>query len=191
MDPSPNQMTEFNQWSDNWSKISPDDTESQIETFLKTSFWSSYKVVDGSITYTGDLVDGIRHGYGCLEAKNDLGKNVTLYNGLFLCGAIHSPIAELFNHKGEIEFRGEVFGGRKVRGQEFHFNGQLRYSGGFKNDKIHGSCCVVFGSGGKIEWEGKVDCGKFVGSFDLEKWQEGVSERKKDMAKLKKEFGCH
>merc|ERR1711976_369445 len=131
--------------------------------------------MEKGLEYRGEYYeeDGkkIRHGLGELVSKNSFGREIVRYKGLFLCGAIHCEAGVLYDFAGRVEFKGEIFGGRRTRGKEFYYNGEIRYDGLFKNGKPHGKDCILYDIHGKIEFHGEINCGVTKGKFELKKME--------------------
>ena len=130
---------------------------------LKGELFSPLVMPQVGVKYQGDTANGLRHGKGKLTTKHPhyIDKEIVLYNGLFLCDAIHGQECLLYNQKGFLEYKGEVFMGRKKYGKEYHYNGELRYEGEFDLEKPHGDFCTIYDLYGKIEYQGKVTFGKY------------------------------
>ena len=181
-------MTDGNKYDPQWARLEPELVEEIIEDYVGNFCWSPNMIMQLGVEYEGDNFDTIRHGPGKLTTVNESGKRVTLYEGFFLCGAIHSPYADLYDHKGEIEFRGEVFGGRKIAGKEYHYNGELRYQGEFKLEKPHGTNCILYDAHGKVEYQGELINGEVKKPFDYEVWKKKKANDKEDLHQHKKKM---
>ena len=156
-------MQEYNSFDRKWEKYDPEELETIMEDYLKLGFWVPYRHSAKEIVYDGEYYDEektIRQGMGKLTVKDCFGREVILYEGQFLCGAIHSENAELYDYIGRKEFEGVVFGGRRVTGKEYHHNGQLRYQGDFKENKPNGKNCIIYDAQGKVEFTGEVRAGE-------------------------------
>jgi hypothetical protein len=106
-------------------------------------------ILKNKFLYRGGIVDGVRHGFGKLfygdrifwnsgvnllpndnifDMKDGLGDSDTspkfIYEGNFLCDAIHSENAKIFNVNANLFYEGPVFLGKKVGyGVLYHLNG--------------------------------------------------------------------
>jgi hypothetical protein len=172
--------------------VDPEVVEQKIAKFLNCSHWSGYIHFSSGIKYYGEDFDQTRHGFGRLTALNDEKLEKTLYEGLFLCGCIHSKNAALFNTKGVPEFIGEVFGGRKLNGKEFHWTGKVRYDGPFENGEPSGNDCKIYDPNGKLECHGKVKYGRYIGqplspcTYDsIEGREEKIKQNRERFAQMK------
>ena len=93
---------------------------------------------DGTILYRGDLVNGIREGYGTLY--NEHGRRQ--YVGQWKNDKMHGEGNMYYLFTDELFFEGTFNEGSRVKGTEYYPGGFLRYKGTF-----HGSL-------GALYWEG-------------------------------------
>ncbi|XEC95253.1 stalk domain-containing protein [Paenibacillus tarimensis] len=93
---------------------------------------------DGTILYHGDLVNGIREGYGTLY--NEHGR--PQYIGQWKNDKMHGEGKRYYLFADELFFEGTFNEGSRVQGTEYYPGGFLRYKGTF------------YGSGGALYWEG-------------------------------------
>jgi len=134
-----------------------------------------------------DYFDQLRHGFGQLTMFHATIGRIVLYEGTFLCGAIHSDDAKLYNEKGDLEFRGEVFMGKKVKGKEYHYNKTLRYEGDFRCEKPHGKDCILYDIHGNIDFQGEINYGEPKRPFNYEEWKKKKErERANEIFKMQK-----
>merc|ERR1712151_198033 len=179
-------MNEFNCFDPRWAKIKPSALEEIMEQYQNVEFWVPFRKIEKGLGYRGEEYeeDGrkIRHGMGELYSTDGFGREIIRYRGLFLCGAIHCEAGELYDYAGKLEFKGKVFGGRRFYGKEYHYNGEIRYEGYFKNDKPNGKDCILYDIRGKIEFHGEVNCGRPKNNFDLKKWKSEREIRLADVA---------
>lgn len=94
-------------------------------------------------TYSGDLVDGIRHGRGTLTFANG-----DSYEGEFISGFRHGR-GVFTSERGTLNYDGEWRRGyRHGSGKERWLRSGDRYEGEFANDAFHGKGVLVRGSSG-------------------------------------------
>lgn len=115
-----------------------------IETARST--WTSMEPA-----YSGQVNDGMKHGYGCYEAKE--GKHQIKYEGEFE--------ADLRHGIGVLEWKdGRTYKGQFQKGK-FHGSGDMtwpdgrQYIGQYLNDRKHGLGTFLWGAGRRYEghWE--------------------------------------
>ena len=180
-------MTKENMYSPRWSKFSPPTVEGVIDDYLEEAYFLPYVHKAPGIVFIGDYFDQLRHGFGQLTMFHATIGRIVLYEGEFLCGAIHSDDAKLYNEKGDLEFRGEVFMGKKVKGKEYHYNKTLRYEGDFRCEKPHGKDCILYDIHGNIDFQGEINYGEPKRPFNYEEWKKKKErERANEIFKMQK-----
>merc|ERR1712183_187631 len=180
-------MTKENMYNPRWSKFSPPTVEGVIDDYLEEEYLLPYVHNAPGVVFLGEMFDQLRHGFGQLVMFNEILGRIVLYEGTFLCGAIHSGNAKLYNEKGDLEYSGEVFMGKKVKGKEFHYNGALRYEGDFRCEKPHGKDCILYDIHGKIDFQGEINYGEPKRKFDYNEWKKKKArERANEIFKMQK-----
>merc|ERR1711976_1054299 len=82
-------MTKENVYDPRWSKFSPLTVEGVIDDYLEGEFLMPYVHNSPGIVYIGEERDQLRHGFGQLTTWNQFQGLIVMYEGIFLCGAIH------------------------------------------------------------------------------------------------------
>jgi hypothetical protein len=145
-------------------------------------------VLKGKFLYQGDLVDGLRHGSGKLYYTEMLARNILeatdcnvdcngnwllcfkptlIYQGQFMCDAIHSKNAKIFHPlTAKVYYEGKIFLGRKQNtGTLYDSDGDLLFKGKFcddvPNDDIDGK--IYLKENGIISYAGRIRNGKRTG----------------------------
>jgi antitoxin component YwqK of YwqJK toxin-antitoxin module len=181
-DPSDDQALE-QLWDPKYYDYEPESLKFWVENYFEQNF--SIKPLEASfptekLYHRGKLVRKTKQGRGkvCLqknhkkkgmgnwfstklgtanaEAQDDPLKNGLIYDGMFLCDAIHQQKAFVYNGFGKLIYKGGMVFGRKYGwGEEFYANGNIMNKGFYKNDKMHGFWCQSYSLKGKLVFEGK------------------------------------
>ncbi|WGV58592.1 hypothetical protein QIH01_24435 [Brevibacillus brevis] len=150
---------------------------------------------EGTMIYTGQLVDGLFDGKG--ELYDDNGK--LLYSGEFKSGTpqgfgkgyrksvlvyqggfengVYAGQGALFNDNQQVVFQGDFKNGKlDGAGQELYTNGAIKYEGAFKNGVYNGAG-RLFTKDGKLLYDGLFDNG-FYGGEGTDYYENGLAQYK-------------
>ena len=98
------------------------------------------------LIYSGDYLNGKRHGKGIEYEYNNKNENIRTFKGEYLNGKRHGKGQEY--EKGRVIFKGEYLNGERWNGEEKKDNAIYKYVNGekifkryYKEDEI--SCCII------------------------------------------------